>query len=301
MNKSMVKGPKAKAKSSKTLTLEGSELSNDVHKYIIPTGYDDIDPPRIAYPVSGDYPEYLVEAKRGQVRQYVLAKYLKHEPNFEDFNVDLLQGLFQAYDHIFYGDVLTTRLCVLKSTISFEASKKLTSVAGKCVSPKVQAIGSSYTIKMSHPIIMNTFTHGEKSLKVNGLNVYDRLQAIQCVFEHELAHLAIKLSTYQKPKTPKSKAGKKKCPIYSSHGKYFQNLVYAYYKHTNFYHHLLAETHKHRERIKASLRPGDKVSFNHKGVIKYGTVFNMNPKRVGIMSTTGIIEVAYDKITTSIK
>lgn len=192
--------------------------------------------PEIRYPVNGDIPEDIVLLKRNKIKQILLRDAFSGDSQIKNLTSNDIQVMFNLYDKEFFDGKIKGNLNKLNAKLTFDTSNAMTSAAGKCTSPKCVKTGCSFNIRMSNAILLNLFKRGEPFLKTNGIKCTDRLTCLQLVFEHELIHLAIRSSPY----SPSSKIKGDK--IYSSHGKLFKDLVYAYFKHTGVTHSLLNNT-----------------------------------------------------------
>src|SRR5665648_238279 len=109
----------------------------------------------------------------------------------------------------------------------------------------------------------------------NILMCYDRLGCLLNVFEHELLHFVVGIRH----------GHVKGDPIYKSHRLYFQQLMLAYFGHTEFKHALNKTIYNPGKREDFNL--GDYVTYNSKtGNVVTGIIIKLNPKRITIANST---------------
>lgn len=191
--------------------------------------------------------------------------------NFVLLPENKLKDLFQLYDKYFFNSKISSLLQNEDRTLTFKISTSLTKTAGR-----LHTLGLCHTLEISLTVLQETFCKGENVLKINGLKVKNRLEALCNIFEHELTHLIIHLI---KPKT--------KDIDYSSHGKKFYNIVNGYFKHTECRHGLLAGDSDVKEQQtaekKSALKVGDTVTFLGKDkVMIMGIIERVNAKTVSV-------------------
>lgn len=233
-------------------------------------------PPNLTYPVTSKYTVQHIEYTRHLIHDSVTATHLGNNPNFE-VPPEILQYLFEMYDNLFFGSKLSTHMKEHKIHLTFSYSTKMTRIAGYC---KIK--DQSYEIKLSQPIMSNTFRNGENMHMSNGLKCYDRLDCLMNVFEHELIHFVIGIINCKDGKSGHIKGD----PIYKSHGVYFQQLMKAYFGHTEFTHRLHEDGNKHMGK-RNDFVLGQYVTYKSKDGSKvFGKIDKLNPKRavVGNMS-----------------
>jgi hypothetical protein len=123
---------------------------------------------------------------------------------------------------------------------------------------------TSYEIAISAYLLFHTFRGEERTIRVSGIVCYDRLQALQRVFEHELIHLVEMLAW-----------GDSACS-----GQRFQALAFKFFRHTDHRHELI--TPYERAVVQYGIRPGDRVAFQIDGVWHAGIV-NRITKRATVL------------------
>lgn len=135
---------------------------------------------------------------------------------------------------------------------------------------KHNGVYCDYELVMSKAIISNIFKNKEKSLKINGLKCYDKVECYQSLFEHELIHLVAQLYCEEKVRRM------------GGHTQTFKNIVYNLFRHTHYKHMLLSgdvdEMEKRIEDIKSKAEIGDWVETTKKGHCGY--VVKMTDKSI---------------------
>jgi len=218
--------------------------------------------PNLSYPVKSTYSSDHINFLRTSIHDHINKHDLGGNANFETIP-DILDKLFRLYDEIFFKKQLSEIVAKDKIQLLFNYSDKLTKTGGHC-----ERNGCIYTIKLSQPIILGTFRNGEKVHISNGLQCYDRLACLMNLFEHELIHFAIFITH----------GHVKQNTIYKAHGLYFQQLMMAYFGHTEFKHSLTKKIEKAGKREDFNLN--DIVSYeSNTGETVTGRIIKLNPKR----------------------
>ena len=244
--------------------------------------------------------------KRRQIRKLILDTTPNNEKNanIETYSkpnvigiltLDHLNKIFTWYDTIFFNNEFDKMIKTKNINLKFGFLRSIQKAGEHCYDSK----DNSCKISISKKTLIGLFTKGEKRLWVNGLNVRDRIEALQVVFEHEMVHMYMVLKGY----SGKIKSGKGKM-YYSSHGKLFQELSKLFFLHTD-YRHLLTNGdscgHLTKERCNVNMevyfkndkkndKKGDK---NNKKNRIYGTVIKCNPKKAKILCVTQGTEKIY--------
>ena len=223
-------------------------------------------PPNLSYPVTSNYTPLYILYLRQSIHDAITKTYLGGNANFEQIP-NILQVVFQMYDQMFFGNRLSEIMRQNNINLTLTYGNKLTKTGGYC-----DRQGCNYTIKLSQPIILGTFRHGEKSHTANGLQCNDRLECLLNVFEHELIHFIIGITH----------GHVKKDPVYKSHGNYFQQLVRAYFGHTEYKHALNQDIETAGKREDFTV--GDLVSYKSTktNTIVTGEISKLNPIRATI-------------------
>ena len=236
--------------------------------------------------------------KRRQIRKLILDTTLNSEtyskPNvIEELTLDHLNKIFTWYDNIFFNNEFTKMVKIKNITLKFGFLRSVQKAGEHCYDSK----DNSCKISISKKTLIGLFTKGEKRLWVNGLNVRDRIEALQVVFEHEMVHMYMVLKGY----AGKIKSGKGKM-YYSSHGKLFQGLSKLFFLHTD-YRHLLtngdSSGHLTKERCNVNMevyfkndnKKNDKKGDKNNKI--YGTVIKCNPKKAKLSCIIQGIERIY--------
>ena len=240
-------------------------------------------PPNLSYPVRSNYSLDYIASLRKIIHDTISNHYLGLQPgtpegslgnnsNFETMP-QILEQLFALYDQLFFRNQLTEIINKDKIQLNLGYSDKLTRTGGYC-----DRKGCVYSIRLSQPIMLGTFRKGEKSHSANGLQCYNRLACLMNVFEHELVHFVVEITH----------GHVKRDTIYKSHGLYFQQLVQAYFGHTEFKHALTRNIEKPGK--KEDFNIGDTVSYESKtGEIITGVIVKLNPTR----AVVGTVSVPY--------
>jgi hypothetical protein len=213
-----------------------------------------------------------IEYKRKQVRDelYNTSQNIKSGEIQAISEIDL-KTLFQIYDNIFLDGHFQTKY---KGTMRFALSRQLRRSAGITKFSKnmstLKPDQYHFEIKISTDFIFN-YNQIDRDKIVNGIKTHDQLDAMMLVFEHELCHV-IEFICFLETSCKKDR---------------FKGIAKKLFGHTDIYHALptIGEINFNEYGFK----PGDKVSFEHRGKIICGTI-NRISKRATIMSKnkTGI-------------
>lgn len=211
------------------------------------------------------YPEAEIKKKREKVRRGLLSdsKNISGGKITSMAQSDLVL-FFKLYDEIFLDNYFRDNF---EGKLSFKLSTRMTSNAGKIVSPK--NLKSLTPDKEHHEIRIGidfffSYYDLNRDKKVNGIITKDSLEAFQLVFEHELCHL-IELHFFRESNCKKPG---------------FAEISYNLFGHTATYHMLPTAGELAAE--KYGFNAGDEVSFNHEGKIVKGFISRIN-KRVTVM------------------
>lgn len=194
------------------------------------------------------------------------------KPNFTSFSKKDLKKMFDLYDSIFFGGEISRKLKEENTTLDFEAGKKGgLGYAGKCTRTQ-KGVKCFYTLRFPIPLFVSLFTGNEKTLKTGGLICKSRLECLQMTFEHELIHLFLWLWNHRG-----------KGPLYSSHGKLFQCMLFSLFGHTEFRHSLLAGEASTLLTM-ADMYIGLPVEFQFRNKDLYGLVDSIHKNTVSVLS-----------------
>jgi hypothetical protein len=192
--------------------------------------------------------------------------------NFEAIGVTDLRFLFDLYDAEFFGGFLGAMLAEdCQGEIQLRLSGRMTRAAGKTFFRKVpKRVGGKveerpeYEIAVSTFLLFQTFRHVDRVVTVVGIVCRDRLESLQRIFEHELLHLAEFLTM-----------GESSCAAEP-----FQRLAREIFGHSASVHDLV--TPREIAAKAHSIRPGDRVTFEHEGITRVGRV-NRITKRASVL------------------
>lgn len=214
-----------------------------------------------------------------------------------------IRETFRIIDKIYFAHNITYFINNSGSTISFKATSKLTKSAGCCdakyyLDDKGNVEKGDFVINISKPIIDNIFKDTKtKSLKINGLQCYDRLECYINLYQHEILHLLITIFC--------TKDGMKM----GGHTGTFRDLAYNLFGHTEYKHLLLqgdgVKFEEDTKFNKLNVEIGDIVESKplKKGKILVGEVVNLTNKNVRIKLDNGkLYNIMYgfiDKINKS--
>lgn len=218
-----------------------------------------------------------ITIKRKTIRKHMLKICFQNNPMIRSFTVDDLYQLYKLYDKQCFNNQLSNMLTEKKRKIEFGTMIISEHKAGDHCRK-----GNIHTIRISSSMIGNLFTNGERSIKANGIIIYDRLGAIITIFEHEIMHLYCSLKDYIR----KIKQGPGKM-YYSPHGKLFQELVFRYFGHTDFRHNF-DQGEASNQLTKADCKIGMNIYFKSKKYGKiYGKIIKINIKRCKVDTEEG--------------
>ena len=226
--------------------------------------------------------DFDIYDKREQIRTHMLKRF--GTPNIKTFDGKDMEELYNMYNTLSFDGNLGQLLCQKKRSLKFNTRLQSASTAGLH-----SYDDGNHTIKLSVHIISNLFDKGETVIKSNGLNVYDKLDAMMNIFEHELIHLYCSLRGLSR----KIKSGPGKM-YYSPHGKLFQALVFRYFGHTEFRHNF-GQGDAVDMLTKNQCSTGMAIYFDNKsGTRVYGEIEKVNKVRCKINTETqGVYDVPF--------
>lgn len=215
--------------------------------------------------------------------------YIRHKLT-NDLAIDLnnlktqdLRNMFNLYDKTFFGNQFTIMITNGNYKLAFGFLRQSSAIGLFTWTSK----DNTCKISICRTAMAKLFINGESRLWVNGLNVRDRLEALQVVFEHEMTHMYMSLKGWSN----KIKKGKGKM-YYSSHGKLFQELVYRFFLHTD-YRHMLDGTDSTGHLTKERCHVGQKVKVVVDKKTYYGVVIKCNPRNAKVQGSGIIWSVPY--------
>jgi hypothetical protein len=190
-------------------------------------------------------PEDAVAALQRRIHDSVLADARRvFEPNFTAIHVADLELLFQLYDGLFFDGGL--RAALAGSRLTFRASTRMTSAGGKTTRRVYRNGEVSYEIAVAIGMLFDGFRGEDRATTVSGLVCSSRLEALQRIFEHEIAHLVEMLCW-----------GKSNCG-----GARFQQIARRFFRHQAHTHNLVTRRERAAE---AGIRVGSLVRFAFEG------------------------------------
>ena len=185
-----------------------------------------------------------------------LKKFLKG--NNKTFNVSekLIEKTFYVMDKIYFSNEISKFIKKSNSTLLFVINPMKTA-AGMC---KYSAYYDEYgeirygdfEIQIANNIVNNLFNEKNvKSLKINGLHCFDRLECYINLYQHEIIHLLTAIFCHNDVK----KQG--------GHTIVFRNIVYLLFGHTEYKHALMEgdsiKNEKKLEFNKLNVEIGDSI------------------------------------------
>lgn len=222
--------------------------------------------------------------KRWEIHNTLLAAGM----DLDNITIKNITDMFYLYNYIYFKCELTDMAKNRNIIIQF-GFKRGIKTAGLH-----QFNGRSCKISVAKDLVEGLFKQGENRIWINGLNVRDRLEALQVLFEHELLHMYMTLKGW----ADKIKKGKGR-RYYSAHGALFQELAKRFFLHTD-YRHMLHQGDSTGHLTKERCKVGMNVWVVYKGDKYQGEVVKCNPRRAKVQSDQGsfirIFEVPYQSL-----
>ncbi len=178
------------------------------------------------------------------------------EGNFTSVSSSDIKMMFELYDEIFFDDFFKLHY---PKRIKFSLSRRMTRSGGKTEYHPRKII-----IKLSTPLLFQSFNGEGRDVIICGIVCSDRLEAMMRIMEHEIIHL-IEYVSY----------GGSSCS-----GNRFLSLVSRIFGHTDTGHQLV--TGQEIADKNYGLMVGDRVSFEFQGDIKQGQITRIT-NRVTVM------------------
>jgi hypothetical protein len=175
-----------------------------------------------------------------------------------------LEILFSLYDEVFFNYSFKNKF---RGEMKFSLSSRLTRSAGKTICPRNIANMKSEDVTIEIKIATDFLFHFsaiKDSTNVCGIPVYNSLEALQLVFEHELCHV-IEFINFNESSCSKQR---------------FKIIANNIFGHTKSYHEL--PTYRQIASERFGVKVGDEVSFLFEGKKLTGTLYNIN-KRATVM------------------
>ena len=200
----------------------------------------------------------------------------------------IVKKTFELLDKTYFHRAISNFITKTNSSLTFKASNKLKKTAGFCkwntyLDDYGKVLYGDYQIQISKSIIDNIFKSKKiKSLKINGLHCYDKLECYINLFQHELTHLLMVIFC---PDDARAMGG---------HTIIFRKIVLNLFGQTEYKHLLLdgdsVEQEKKTEDNKRNLNIGDIIETIKLGKdnIKYkGEVIKLTKKYVYVKFKEG--------------
>ncbi|MHA2249406.1 MAG: SprT-like family protein [Candidatus Kariarchaeaceae archaeon] len=176
-----------------------------------------------------------------------------------------LKLLFEQYNAIFFSGLLTSLLSGENGgSISCRISNRMTRTGGKTIRKQLKDRKYEYEIRISSPLLLQSFSEIERKVNVNGINCKNRIEALFRVFEHELIHLYEMLVWHKS----------------SCSGKRFRILAHDIFGHKGVKHELVTQSERAQKVFQ--LKVGDEISFEYLGMNHIG-IINRITKRATIL------------------
>lgn len=202
-----------------------------------------------------------ISAHAAQIHASVLAKSKSLDaPNFTRIHPADLGLLFAEYDERFFEGRIKEALGT--TPLQFGLSKRMTSAGGKTACITNRSNGKRrYEISVSTAILFGCFNGDDhRPITASGIVCRDRLEALQRIMEHELAHLIEMLlwdsSSCSQPR--------------------FHSLTHRFFGHTGNTHQLI--TPRERAVVQFGVKTGMRVRFTLDGVAYTGIINGINKR-----------------------
>jgi hypothetical protein len=188
-------------------------------------------------------------------------------PDFTCIHPDDLEILFAEYDRAWFDGRI--REALGKAPLHFGLSKRMTTSGGATVRHRNSNGRVCYDIKVSTTILFGCFhADDHRPLKASGIVCRDRLDALQRVMEHELAHL-VEMLLWDKSSCAQPR---------------FHSITLRFFGHTEHKHQLI--TPRETACVRFGIVPGMTVRFRYDGVEHQGIVNRIN-KRATVLVENG--------------
>ena len=226
--------------------------------------------------------QQLDSADIDQRRHWIAERVLRESSairdiNFSTINTRDLFELFAEYDGQFFEGQILGWMERPDHQMTFRLSSRMTSTGGMTTYRKrVGRNGKKirhFEIAVSATLLFNT-SFDQSAVKVGGVPVHHRLDALQRIFEHELVHL-LEMMLWDDSSCAKPR---------------FRSIVNRNFGHTESNHQLLTPAETARDEFQIEV--GDRVLFHHQGKTRIGYVNRINrratelvPDKTGEMFT----------------
>jgi len=222
-------------------------------------------------------PPEQIAAKSAAVREAIIrASDNLKQPNFERVNTEDLARLFDLYDRTFCKGLLAAAAKRNSGQpLVFRLSSTMTRASGKTFLYRRRMpdgkVRANYEIAVASRMLFMTFKRADRPVEVCGLICRDREEALQCIMEHEIIHLA-EMVTY----------GKSRCS-----SRRFKELAAHIFGHAGTKHELV--TPREHAAVEHGVRVGSVVSFEFDGRRLVGRVNRVNRRAtVLVEDATGL-------------
>ncbi len=223
-------------------------------------------------------PAPVVRSKTSAIYQDALRKSTHlQQGNFKSISTEDLQRLFDCYDAEFFQGALRQEVNTQAGgRLTFRLSRRMTSTGGttarfrqRVVTPAGNTPQTRYEITVSTTLLYQTFADLERTVRVNGLECHDRLEALQRVFEHEILHLVEMLAW-----------GNSQCSASR-----YKGLARNIFAHTDVKHELVLQ--RERAARQYQVRTGDCVRFQFEGKTRVGVVNRITRRATVLVEDPG--------------
>ena len=185
-------------------------------------------------------------------------------PNFTRLHTSDLEALFAYYDQRCFEGQVSAALG--DTPLTFRLSNRMTRAGGQTAHYR-RRDGSMqrYEIAASTTILFGCFHDNDhREITASGIRCQNRLEALQRVMEHEMAHL-VELILWDQSSCSKSR---------------FHSITLRFFGHTENRHQMITPRERAREQF--GIRPGVAVCFDFEGVEHCGFV-NRVTKRATVL------------------
>jgi hypothetical protein len=199
----------------------------------------------------------LVASRRLRIAERIVeASSHLAEADFSAISTADLFELLRGYDELFFNRIIAARFPTAASGLRLRLSRRMTSTGGTTtMRPRRNGLirQHDFEIAISATVLFNT-RFAEAPLRVAGVQVYNRLDALQRIFEHELLHLFEMLGWEH------SSCARRR----------FRTAAWNWFGHTESKHELLTSVEVAQREL--ALQPGDLVRFRLRGQAVRGRI-----------------------------
>lgn len=215
---------------------------------------------------------HVVTGRRREIAARVMdASAELRQPDFTAIRRNDLYELLRGYDEFFFGNRLQRDVESGASRLQFRLSSRMTSTGGLTSFHQQSVAGRSvacFEIAISSTLLFGT-DFSDQLIRVAGVIVHDRLDALQRIFEHELIHLA-EMRLWGDSSCTRSR---------------FRGAVRNLFGHMESNHQLISPADKARREL--SLSVGDRVAFAYRGQSLQGTINRINRRATILVEQAG--------------